>query len=351
MSLSCGFVGLPNVGKSTLFNAVLKKSMAAAENYPFCTIEPNVGQVPVDDSRLEVLSKISQTDKIVPALLTCVDIAGLVKGAYKGEGLGNQFLGHIRQCDLIIQVLRCFEDDDIIHVEGSVDPMRDYNIVSLELQFADIDKLEKILSQKKVEPKMAQLAQVAKDHLSGNYFLNSRNWSDEELQFFTLQGLLTHKPMLVVGNMKSESDQKYFDAISSLNPIKVFASFELMLQELDSPEERLEMLHQLGQEQSGLTAILTRAYADLGLISFFTTGKMESRAWKVRKGDNMQDAAGEIHTDFYKGFISAEVVKYEHFVECNGWHGAKEKGFVRTCSKETLVEDGDICIFKTYNSK
>lgn len=349
MSLSCGLVGLPNVGKSTLFNAILKKSLAAAANYPFCTIEPNVGQVPVDDPRLEVLAKISQTNKLVPALLTCVDIAGLVKGAYKGEGLGNQFLGHIRQCDLIIQVLRCFEDEDIIHVEGSVDPMRDYNIISLELQFSDIDKLDKLLAQKKVDPKMIELATAAKDHLSSNYFLNSREWKKDELLFFTQQGLLSHKPMIVVGNMKSESDQKYFDAIASLNPIKVFASFELMLQEMETEEERLEMLQQLGQEKSGLSLILNRAYEQLGLISFFTTGKIESRAWKVHKGDTMQDAAGEIHTDFYKGFISAEVVKYENFVECNGWQGAKEKGFVRTCAKDTIVEDGDICIFKTYN--
>jgi len=350
MSLSCGLVGLPNVGKSTLFNAILKKAVAAAANYPFCTIEPNIGHVPVDDQRLNVLGEISKTEKIVPALLTCVDIAGLVKDAHKGKGLGNQFLGHIRECDLIIQVLRCFDDPDIIHVEGSVDPLRDYDTINLELQFCDIEKLEKILEQRKVDNKMKELAQIARDHLSSNYFLNTKEWGKEELLFFTQQGLLTHKKMLVVANTQNASDDKYVKQISHLNPIKVSASFEQMLQELDNEEERLMMLKEYGQESSALTLILQSAYKELGLISFLTTGKQETRAWSVKKGETMQDAAGVIHTDFYKGFISAEVVKYDDFVNHNGWQGSREKGLVRTCAKNVLVEDGDICLFKSFNS-
>ncbi len=350
MSLSCGLVGLPNVGKSTLFNAILKKAVAAAANYPFCTIEPNIGNVPVDDPRLAVLADISNTQKIVPALLTCVDIAGLVKGAYKGEGLGNQFLGHIRECDLIIQVLRCFDDPDIIHVEGSVDPLRDYDIISLELQFSDIEKLDKILDQRKVDAKMKELAQVARDHLGSNYFLNTRIWDKEELTFFAQQGLLTHKQMIVVANIQSPSDKKFVEQIAHLNPITVSASFEQMLQEVEDENERMDLLKEFGQESSALNLILQSAYKALGLISFLTTGKIETRAWSVVKGATMQDAAGVIHTDFYKGFICADVVKYADFVNHGGWAGAREKGLVRTCAKNVLVEDGDICLFKSFNS-
>lgn len=355
MSLSCGLVGLPNVGKSTLFNTILKKAAAAAENYPFCTIEPNVGHVPVDDPRLEELAKISQTEKIVPALLTCTDIAGLVKGAHKGEGLGNQFLGHIRECDLIIHVLRCFEDDDIVHVEGSVDPVRDWDIISMELQFTDIEKLEKLLVSKKIDAKEKTIAQKAKDYLSSNYFLNTAKWATEELDFFKQQSLLTHKKMLVVANIKDQADQKHVDKIAHLNPIKISASFESMLQEIEDEEEQKIMLKELGAEigieESSLSLIIRRAYQELGLISFLTTGKIETRAWSVEKGATMQDAAGVIHTDFYKGFISAEVVKYNDFVQYKGWQGAREKGLVRTCAKGVLIEDGDICLFKSFNSK
>jgi len=338
------------VGKSTLFNAILKKAVAAAANYPFCTIEPNIGRVPVEDHRLQVLAEISKTQKIVPALLTCVDIAGLVKGACKGAGLGNQFLGHIRECDLIIQVLRCFEDPDIIHVEGNVDPLRDYEIISLELQFSDIDKLDKILEQRKVDEKMKVLAKAAREHLGSNYFLNTRSWEKDDLLFFTQQGLLTHKKMIVVANIQSSDDRKFVQQIAHLNPIAVSASFEQMLQEIDDEAEREEMLRDFGQEGPALNLILQSAYKELGLISFLTTGKQETRAWSVEKGATMQDAAGVIHTDFYKGFISAEVVKYQDFVAHDGWHGAREKGLVRTCAKGVLVEDGDICLFKSFNS-
>jgi GTP-binding protein YchF len=350
MSLSCGLVGLPNVGKSTLFNAILKKAKAEAANYPFCTIEPNVGQVAIDDPRLEILSKISETDVIVPAVLDCTDIAGLVKGAYKGEGLGNQFLGHIRECDLIIQVLRCFADEDVMHVEGEIDPVRDYDIINLELQFSDIERLDKFLEQKKNnDPKLKKIAQKAKEYLQSNYFLNTCEWDEEERLFFDKYGMLTHKPMIIVANIQQPSDDIFVQKIAHLNPIKVNASFELMLQEVEDENEKLALLKEAGLEESGLAMILQRAYKDLGLISFFTAGKKEVRAWKVCKGQTMQDAAGVIHTDFYKGFISAEVIKYEDFVSANGWNGAREKGLIKTCSKTTLVEDGDVCLFKTYN--
>lgn len=348
MSLSCGFVGLPNVGKSTLFNAVLKKSVAASANYPFCTIEPNVGKVPVVDHRLDVLHKISNSSKIINALLTCHDIAGLVKGANKGEGLGNQFLGHIRECDLIIQVLRCFGDKDIIHVEDSVDPVRDFETINLELQCSDLERLEKILTQKKLDVDLRNKATVAKDFLYNHAALRDIEWDKGFVEFFNLYGFLTFKPMLVVGNVSSASDDFYFNQIAHLNPIKVFASIETMVQDIESDEERALFLGDLGVKTSGLNDLVKAAYDKLGLISYFTTGKEETRAWTVHKGDTMQDAAGVIHTDFYNHFISADVVKFEDFVQFQGWSGAREKGVVKTSSKETLVEDADICLFKCF---
>lgn len=354
MSLSCGLVGLPNVGKSTLFNTILKKSAAQAANYPFCTIEPNVGKVPVPDGRLNKLSEISNSHKIIPALLECVDIAGLVKGAHEGQGLGNQFLGHIREVDLIVQVLRCFEDSEIVHVEGTVDPVRDYNIISMELQFADMAQLEKILSQKKgLDPAAKQIAEKARDYLARNYFLNTGKWKEDELRFFSIIGLLTYKPMIVVGNVKEAGDEKYIKAIKEnlgIDAIKVSAELENFLQELESEEARVELLAESGFDQDGLGSILQEAYKQLNLITYFTTGKQETRAWKVKKGSTMQEASREIHTDFYKAFISADVVKYEDFIAAGGWNEAKIKGLMKTCSKSELVNDGDICIFKTYLS-
>lgn len=348
MSLSCGFVGLPNVGKSTLFNAILKKSVAVAENYPFCTIEPNIGKVPLEDSRLNILSNISKSSKLINALLTCYDIAGLVKGANKGEGLGNQFLGHIRECDLIIQVLRCFEDKDIIHVENSVDPLRDFDTINLELQCSDLERLEKLLIQKKIDLNLKDQATLAKDFLYNNASLRDKVWDKEFIDFFNLYGFLTFKPMLVVGNVSSASDDKYFDQIQHLNPIKIFAAVETMIQDIENLEEREMFLSDLDIKTNGLNLLVREAYNKLGLITYFTTGKEETRAWEVHKGDTLQQAARVIHTDFYTHFISADVVKFNDFVEYNGWIGAKEKGFLKTCSRENLVEDGDICLFKCY---
>lgn len=348
MSLSCGFVGLPNVGKSTLFNAILKKSVAVSANYPFCTIEPNVGKVPLEDPRLSILSSISKSSKLINALLTCYDIAGLVKGANKGEGLGNQFLGHIRECDLIIQVLRCFEDKDIIHVENSVDPIRDFDTINLELQCSDLERLEKLLTQKKVDLVLKNQATIAKDFLYSNSALRDKIWDKEFVNFFNLYGFLTFKPMLVVGNVSSASDDKYFDQIQHLDPIKIFAAVEIMVQDIDNLEEREMFLSDLGIKTDGLNSLVRAAYDKLNLMTYFTTGKEETRAWEVHKGDTLQQAAGVIHTDFYTHFISADVVKFNDFVECNGWSGAKEKGCLKTCAKDTLVEDGDVCLFKCY---
>ncbi len=345
-SLSCGFVGLPNVGKSTLFNAVLKSSQANAQNFPFCTIEPNVGHVPIEDYRLQNLAAISKTNKIIPSVLKCVDIAGLIKGAYKGEGLGNQFLGHIRDCDLIIHVLRCFQNDDIIHVEGNVDPLRDYDIISLELQFNDLDKIDKFLNTKKNDN--VNLLKKAREFLTAGNFLNAYDWKAEEIAVFDIYGFLTHKPMIVAANLQSKADYSYLEKIQHLNPMPVFASLEVMLQELEDESEKMAFFDELDIKESGLNLILKKAYEKLGLMNFFTTGKEETRAWKIKKGWNMQKASGVIHSDFEKSFISAEVVTYDDFMKYNGWNGAKENGNLKICSKDTLVNDGDICVFKTY---
>lgn len=348
MSLSCGFVGLPNVGKSTLFNAILKKTIAVSANYPFCTIEPNLGKVPIEDARLGQLSKISGSSKIVNALLTCYDIAGLVKGANKGEGLGNQFLAHIRECDLIIQVLRCFEDKDVIHVENSVDPLRDFETINLELQCSDLDRLEKILEQKKTDINSKNKAAVVRDFLYSNSALRNKIWDIEFLEFFKLYGFLTFKPMLVVANVSSESDEVYCKQIEHLNPIKVFAAVEVMIQDIENEDERALFLDDLGIKAGGLNNLIKQAHTKLNLMTYFTTGREETRAWEVHKGDTIQQAAGVIHTDFYTHFISADVVKFEDFVLNNGWSGAREKGVVKTCAKDALVEDGDVCLFKCY---
>jgi GTP-binding protein YchF len=349
MSLACGLVGLPNVGKSTLFNAILKKALAAAENYPFCTREPNVGQVPVPDLRLSKLAEISKSEKIVPALLTCVDIAGLIRGAHKGEGLGNEFLGNIRQVDLIIHVVRCFKGNDIIHVDGSIDPLRDYETICLELQLTDLNKIDNLLSQKKgLDSKIRDLYIEARNILISGGFLSSIKWDEEAIALFETQGLLTQKPMIVIANMETPEDIEYYKKIEHLDPIKVSASLENSLLDLESEEDRKMLLSEYGFFEDGLSSILRTAFEKLSLISFLTTGKQESRAWKVKKGSTMQKAAGKIHTDFEKGFISADVVSYDDFIKANGWVQAKELGLLRTVSKGHIVEDGDICLFKTF---
>lgn len=348
MSLSCGFVGLPNVGKSTLFNALLRKSLAVSENYPFCTIEPNIGKVPVKDARLEVLSKISDSAKIIYALLSCYDIAGLVKGASKGEGLGNQFLSHIRECDLIIQVLRCFEDKEIIHVENSVNPLRDFDTINLELQCSDLERLEKIIDQKKTDFNLRNKAVVAREYLYNNPALREGEWDTDFVSFFNTYGFLTFKPMLVVANMSSNADNDILQQIAHLKPISIFASLEIMLQDIEGVEEQAAFFADLGIKSGGLDELIQVAYEKLGLITYFTTGQVETRAWTVCRGDTMQQASGVIHTDFAKHFISAEVVKFEDFVTCGGFNGAREKGLVKTCAKDSLIHDGDICLFKSY---
>lgn len=348
MSLSCGFVGLPNVGKSTIFNSLLKKSLAAAANYPFCTIEPNVGKVPIDDERLNVLSAITKSQKIVPALLTCVDIAGLVKGANKGEGLGNQFLANIRSCDLVVHVLRCFEDKSVIHVEDSVNPLRDFDIINYELQCSDLTLLESVCASNKNSAEVKKMAQEAMDYLYEHGALRNKMWNDKFDALFKLYGFITYKPMLVLGNVATNDDLKIFDSIKHFEPIAVYASIEILLQDVTDNEERMSVLRDFEIEDTGMSAFIRVAYDKLNLMSYFTSGKEETRAWTVHKGDTLQKAAGVIHSDFEKHFISADVVKYSDFVECNGWSLAKEKGLVKTCSKDTLVNDGDVCLFKSY---
>lgn len=348
MSLTCGFVGLPNVGKSTVFNALLKKSLAAAANYPFCTIEPNIGKVPIEDDRLVKLSKISNSNKIIQALLTCVDIAGLVKGANKGEGLGSQFLANIRDCDLIIQVLRCFEDKSIMHVETTIDPLRDYKIINYELQYSDLSRLDGVLESKKTDISTKNMAKVALDYLYDNGALRNKVWDMNFHAFFKLYGFITYKPMIILSNISTNDDLKIVEKVKDLNSINIYASIEVMLQEVESLEERIEILKDFDIEDTGINKFIFEAYNKLNLMSYFTTGQEETRAWTVHKGDTLQKAAGVIHSDFEKHFISADVVHYSDFIECQGWSNAREQGIIKTCSKDALVNDGDICLFKTY---
>ena len=347
MSFSCALVGLPNVGKSTIFNIILKKSIAASANYPFCTIEPNKGSVPIEDERLYKLSELSNTKKIIPAIIDCVDVAGLVKGASKGEGLGNEFLGHIRECDLIIHVLRCFENSDIIHVENSVDPLRDYEDICLELQLADLNKFENILINKKKSAKDKQMAEEAKKIILNNELLSKHQWEQDYISFFNLEGILTHKPMIVVANMQIASDEALYEKVKHLNPVKIFAEDEILLQGA-SEEEVMELKDMINIDKSNIDQLVKFAYEKLNLITFFTTGEKETRAWRIQKGYTMQQCAGCIHTDFFSSFISAQVVNYEDFVQYKTWANVQQAGKIQLCSKEYIAQDGQICIFKTF---
>ena len=358
--LSCGIVGLPNVGKSTLFNALTRKAAAAA-NYPFCTIDPNVGIVDVDDERLQLLSDMSHSKKIIPATMTFVDIAGLVKGASQGEGLGNQFLTNIRETDAIVHVVRCFQDDDVIHVAGKVDPIADIEVINLELILSDLQmvdniakKLEKQIKAKKELVPLYDTLQKAAAHLNESKPLRTLSLTEEERGHLAAYPFLTDKKVLYAANV-SEKDLpsmenelvakvRAYAEKEGNSVVPICAKLEEEVAQL-SPAEALEFLQTLGLKETGLNRLIKAAFDTLDLITYITTGEIETRAWTIKKGTNAQEAAGKIHTDIQKGFIRAEVVPFEAMMAYKGRVGAKEAGKARSEGKEYLVKDGDVVLF------
>lgn len=363
--MKLGIVGLPNVGKSTLFNS-LTKAGAESANYPFCTIDPNVGIVTVPDERLQVLGVMHKTKKIVPATIEFVDIAGLVKGASKGEGLGNQFLANIREVDAIVHVVRCFEDENVVHVDGNINPLRDIETINLELIFSDLEILERRISKTvrsakndKTAAKELALLEKLKAHLEENKPAKTFTGieSDEEEAMLKSFNLLTDKPVIYAANVAEDDlandgadnegvrKVREFAAGENSEVFVVCAQIEQELSELDDEEKKL-FLEDLGLSESGLDKLIKASYKILGLISFLTAGEQEVRAWTITKGMKAPQAAGKIHTDFERGFIKAEIVSYSDLVECGSHNAAKEKGLVRLEGKDYVVKDGDVIIFR-----
>ncbi len=363
MGFRCGIVGLPNVGKSTLFNALTETQAAQAANYPFCTIEPNVGQVAVPDARLDQIAEIAKSAKVIPTQLAFVDIAGLVKGASQGEGLGNQFLGNIREVDAIVHVLRCFEDDDIQHVSNKVDPLADAEVVETELLLADLESLEKRVPAAakratggdKEAKLMASVLGQALDLLKdGKPARLTEPKDEEEARVFRQAQLLTAKPVLYVCNVAEEdaasgnalSEQVFAKAAAEgAEAVVVSAAIEAELVAMPV-EDRAEFLAELGLDESGLSRVIRSGYKLLGLQTFFTAGPKEARAWTFPTGAKAPQAAGEIHTDFERGFIRAETIAFDDYVALGGESGAREAGKLRQEGKEYLVQDGDVMLFK-----
>lgn len=359
--LRAGIVGLPNVGKSTLFNALVANAKAEAANFPFCTIEPNVGVVAVPDERLNVLAKISDSAQIIPARVEFVDIAGLVKGASQGEGLGNKFLSHIREVDAIVHVVRCFEDDDIIHVAGSVDPARDIEVINLELGLADLDQVERKIDRTRKLARTSKEAQLELEALEKiNAVLNEgkparqASLTDEEKQAIKGLGLLTNKPIIYGANVSEDdlaSGNQYVEKVREIaaqeNAQVVIVSAQVESELVSLPEEdRAEFLESLGVEEGGLKSLIRATYELLGLRTYFTTGPKETRAWTIHAGMSAPQAAGVIHTDFERGFIRAETVAYKDLVTNGSMNAAKEKGLVRSEGKEYVVQEGDVMLFR-----
>ena len=362
--MKIGIVGLPNVGKSTLFNALTRSRGAKAENFPFCTIDPNVGIVELPDDRIQKLKEVVKTDKVIPAIVEFVDIAGLVKGASQGEGLGNQFLSHIRECDAIAQVIRVFEDKNVTHVHDSIDPKRDIEIIETELIMADAQTLEKRITKAQSEAKTGDKKKVAyleilqkiDKNLGEGKKVVDIDLSDEEKEAIRDLHMLTAKPLLYIANVHEDElvgiDVKTLKEKLGLTDrqrlIPISAKIEEELGAL-SKEEAREFLAELGLTDTGLNALIQAAYETLGLQTYFTAGVQEVRAWTIHIGDNAPQAAGVIHTDFEKGFIRAEVINWEDLVKYGGEAGAKEKGLVRTEGKDYIVKDGDVMHFLFNN--
>ena len=360
-NLACGIVGLPNVGKSTLFNALLKKKQAGAANFPFCTIDPNIGIVDVPDSRLETLSAISHSKKLLPATMTFVDIAGLVKGASTGEGLGNQFLANIRETDAIVHVVRCFEDDEVIHVEGKVDPINDIEVINLELILADLqmaeNSLQKIERQakgkKELLPTLDALKKVS-GHLNASQPVRLLELTKEEQALVAPYQFITAKKVIYAANLSEEEisslDTPHYKTVleyaakENSHVIPFCAKLEEELAQLEE-EEANEYLETLGLSEPGLSRLIKVGFVTLGLITFLTTGEQETRAWTVTTGSTAQESAGKIHTDIQKGFIRAEVVSFEDMVEYGGRVGAKDAGKARSEGRDYIVKDGDVILF------
>ena len=362
MGFKCGIVGLPNVGKSTLFNALTQTAAAQAANYPFCTIEPNVGEVAVPEPRLQKLAAIANSKEIIPARMNFVDIAGLVEGASKGEGLGNQFLANIRETDAIIYVLRCFENDDITHVAGRIDPLADLEIVETELMLADLESLEKrranwikkANSGDKDAKATVALIDLALNELNAGRPARRANVPDEDRKAWQMLQLLTAKPVLYVANVDEDSaatgnaySERVLDYAKAegAEAVVISAQIEAEISQLDA-EEQAEFLDTLGLEEPGLNRLIHAGYKLLGLRTYFTVGPKEARAWTIHAGDTAPQAAGVIHGDFEKGFIRAETIAYADFIACGGETKAKETGKMRAEGKDYVVQDGDVMHFR-----
>lgn len=362
--MKLGIVGLPNVGKSTLFNAITKAGALIA-NYPFATIDPNVGLVNVPDPRLKVLSDMNNSKRIVPAVIEFYDIAGLVKGASKGEGLGNKFLSNIRETDAIVEVLRCFDDPNVTHVDGSVDPLRDIETIDLELVFADFDMIDKVLEKRrkmarndKEIQKEVEVLDKVRDVLASGKSARSLDLSEDEKKLLKSYQLLSSKPIIYVCNVNEEdaandgannsyvSDVRKYAKNENAEVSVVSAKIEEEISQLESDEEKFEFLSMIGLEESGTDKVIRDSYRTLNLISFLTTGEMESRAWTIKAGTKAVDAAGKIHSDISRGFIKAEIVSYDDLVNSGSLLSAREKGLLRMEGKDYIMKDGDVVNFR-----